>query len=165
RGAERGGARALVPRGRPLPAAHLLELQPLLAKPRGLRLLAGVEQRALRLGDLRRARFALRRPGLGGVEVVATQQERFRLAAREPARRKLAEPRVLADPVEVLPQRIGELPQRPRQPRPFVAANKLQAAQRGGKVGVGDRLVDDGQQALRKRERALALPHATAGLY
>src|SRR5262249_25095955 len=121
---------ALVPRGRHLRAAHLLELQPLLAKPRGLRLLAGVAQRARRLGDLRRARFALRRPGLGGVEVVATQQERFRLAAREPARRKLAEPRVLADPVEVLPQRIGELPQRPRQPRPFVEANKLQAAQR-----------------------------------
>src|SRR5262249_25606078 len=155
----------LAPRRRFLGAPHVFELRALPAQARVLSALAGVEQLAMRLGDLRRARFALRGPGLGGVEIVAAQEQRLRSAARFPARRQFAEPRVLADPVEIDPQRLGQLRERTGDATAGVEAHELQAAQLLGYISVRYRLVDHRQEAFRERECALHLPHAALGLH
>src|SRR5262249_32817221 len=85
----------LMPRRCDLREAHLLELRPLLAETRAFGLLAGAEQIALRLGDLRRGGLAPCHPSLRAVEIVTAQEERFGLAARLPARGQLAQSRVL----------------------------------------------------------------------
>src|SRR5262249_37244906 len=82
------------------------------------------------------------------------------LAAREPAHCKLAQARVLADPVEVEPQRFGQFGERARQAAASIEADKLQAAQLLRNVSVRHRLVDHRQDPLRETKRAVDLPYA-----
>src|SRR5262249_17411099 len=96
-------------RRRLLRAAYRLELRALLPEPRGLPLLAGADKGALRLRDPGRPRLAGRHPCFGSVEVVPAQKQRFRALASVPSPRELPEPGVLANPAEIVPQRLGEL--------------------------------------------------------
>src|SRR5262245_38598668 len=85
------------------------QLRALLPEPCGLRLLAGLDKGALCVGDLGRPWLAGSDPILRRVDVVATQEQRFRAAPGVPASGQFSESRVLANPVEVDPQRPGEL--------------------------------------------------------
>src|SRR5262249_25979465 len=87
--------------------AYCLKLRALLPKPRGLRLLAGPDKGALDIGDLGCCRIAGGHPCLRRVDFVPTQKQRFGTSPPVPARRDFPEPGVLANPVEVLPQRLS----------------------------------------------------------
>ena len=96
------------------------------------------------------------------VEFVAAQQQRFRASPRVPARREFAEPRVLANPVEIDPQRRRQFAQRSRQIPARCRSGRIADAQFLRNVCVRHRLVDHRQQPLRKRERLVHLPARSA---
>src|SRR5215831_5260317 len=58
------------------------------------------------------------------IEVVSAQKQRFTAPACVPAPRELPKPGVLANPIKVHPQCLGELRQRPRKSRLAVEAHE-----------------------------------------
>src|SRR5262249_52274486 len=100
-----------------------------LAESCAFRLFARGNERPLRLGDGEGGRGALRHPGIRGIEVVAAKEQRFRLAPRAPARREFAKPRVLPDPVEIDPQRLGQFCDRARERAASIETHEIQAAE------------------------------------
>src|SRR5215831_966171 len=86
-----------------------LKLRAFIPKPLRFGFLAGTDQGALSVGNLVCRRLPGSYPYLRGVEVVAAQQQRFRVPAPVPPRREFPEPRVFANPVEVNSQGLREL--------------------------------------------------------
>src|SRR5262249_39214599 len=84
-----------------------LELRAFIPKPLRFGFLAGTDQGALRVGDLGCPHLAGGHPSLRRAKIVSPQQQRFRALTSLPAARQFSEPRVLANPVEVLPQRLS----------------------------------------------------------
>src|SRR5262245_53990949 len=88
---------------------RLLTLKLFAFSPKPLRfgLLAGTDQGALCVGDLGCPHLAGGHPSLRRVKIIPAQQQRFRAHPPLPAARQFSEARVLANPVEVLPQRLS----------------------------------------------------------
>src|SRR5262245_30209665 len=86
-----------------------LELLALFVQPRALRRFAGFDKIALRVGDLGRRRVTGGHPSPRRVDVVPAQEQRFGTSSLVPTPRLFSESRVLANPVEVDPQRLSEL--------------------------------------------------------
>src|SRR5262249_7589832 len=82
-----------------------LKLRAFIAKPLLFGLLAGTDQGALRIGDFGCPHLAGGHPSLRRVKIIPAQQQRFRAPPPLPALRQFSEPRVLANPLEVLPPR------------------------------------------------------------
>src|SRR5262249_36557904 len=84
-----------------------LKLRAFIPNPLRFSLLAGTDQGALRVGDLGCPHLAGGHPSLRCVKIIPAQQQRLPALTSLPAARQFSEPRVLANPVEVLPQRLS----------------------------------------------------------
>ena len=83
------------------------------------------------------------------IEVVTAQKQRLRASPRVPSPRQFSESRVLANPVEVDPQSLGELRQWPRKSYPAVEPDELQTSELFGDVVFRNWLEDSRQEPLR----------------
>jgi hypothetical protein len=117
-------------------------------QPRALRLFAGFDKGALCLGDLGCCYVAGGHPCLRRVEVIPTQKQRFCAPASFPACRDFPKSRVLANPVEVLPQGVSQFREWPRYASVGIEADELQAPELFGDVVIGNRLEDNRQEPL-----------------
>src|SRR5215469_4712870 len=84
-----------------------LKLRAFVPKPLLFGLLAGTDQGALCVGDLGCPHLAGGHPSLRRAKIIPAQQQRFRARPPLPAPRQFPEPGMLANPVEVLPQRLS----------------------------------------------------------
>src|SRR5262249_23348205 len=83
------------------------KLRTLLSDLRGLCLLAGLDKGALRVAYLGGGCVAGGHPFLRRVDIVSAYEQRFGTSSPVPARRDFSKPRVLSNPIEVLPQRVS----------------------------------------------------------
>src|SRR5262249_38425581 len=99
---------SLLPRSCRLRPRHRFKLRTFFAEPRAFRVFARGNEGPLRFSDGWRGLGALRNPGLRGIKLVATKEQRFRSFPRAPARSEFTRPGVLSDPVESDGQRLGQ---------------------------------------------------------